>query len=85
MVTQTLQNIIGHEPFHWRGDRDGLEQFSSTFTNLQGAPATLTTDEMQQLKDFLVTIGFAPNPFRQFDNSLSTNVTLSGQFALGRG
>ncbi|MDB6037285.1 MAG: hypothetical protein JWM99_1126, partial [Verrucomicrobiales bacterium] len=25
MVTQSLQDIIGHEPFHWRGDRDGLE------------------------------------------------------------
>src|SRR6185436_458289 len=30
MVTQTLQDIIGHEPFHWRGDRNDLEEFSAT-------------------------------------------------------
>src|SRR5206468_5186367 len=34
MVTQTLQDIIGHEPFHWRGDRPHLESFNVTFTNL---------------------------------------------------
>src|ERR1051326_2021557 len=85
MVTQTLQDIITHEPFHWRGDRDGIEQFDGTFTNLQGAGTSLSTSEMQELKDFLATIRFAPNPFRQFDNSLSTNLSLPGHFALGRG
>ena len=85
MVTQTLQDIIGHEPFHWRGDRDGLEQFNSTFTNLQAAASGLTTNEMQELEDFLATISFPPNPYRQFNNSLSTNVTLAGHFALGHG
>jgi len=85
MVTQTLQDIITHEPFHWRGDRDGLEQFDGTFTNLQGAATGLTTNEMQDLKNFLATVRFAPNPFRLFDNSLSTNLPLPGHFALGRG
>jgi DNA-binding beta-propeller fold protein YncE len=85
MVTQTLQDIIGHEPFHWRGDKEGLEQFSGTFTNLQGAPVTLTTSEMQEFKNFLATVRFAPNPFRLFDNSLPTSLPLPGQFALGRG
>jgi YVTN family beta-propeller protein len=85
MVTQTLQDIITHEPFHWRGDRDGIEQFASTFTNLQGAATSLSTSEMQELKDFLATVRFAPNPFRQFDNSLSPNLPLPGHFALGRG
>ena len=85
MVTQTLQDIIGHEPFHWRGDRDGLEQFNITLTNLQGAASALTTNEMQELKDFLASITFPPNPYRQFNNSLSTNVPLPGHFALGRG
>ncbi len=33
MTTTTLQDIIGHEPFHWRGDRLGIEQFNITFTN----------------------------------------------------
>jgi YVTN family beta-propeller protein len=85
MVTQTLQDIIGHEPFHWRGDRDGIEQFDGTFTNLQGAATGLATNGMQELKDFLATVRFAPNPFRQFDNSLPANSPLPGQFALGRG
>jgi len=85
MTTLTLQDIISHEPFHWRGDRNGLENFSGTFTNLQAAESTLTTSEMQDLKDFLGTVRFPPNPFRRFDNSLATNLTLSGMFTLGRG
>jgi YVTN family beta-propeller protein len=85
MATQTLQDIITHEPFHWRGDRDGIEQFDGTFTNLQGAASGLTAAGMQELKDFLATVRFAPNPFRQFDNSLPTNLALPGHFALGRG
>src|SRR5205814_6515096 len=72
MVTQTLQDIIGHEPFHWRGDRDGIEQFDGTFTNLQGSATGLANNEMQDPKSFLGTIRFAPNPFRQFDHSLAT-------------
>lgn len=85
MVTLTLQDIIGHEPFHWRGDRDGIEQFDTTFTNLQGVVQKPTASDMQMLKDFLATFRFAPNPFRNFDNSLPTNLPLPGQMALGRG
>ncbi|NOS70121.1 MAG: hypothetical protein HOP33_09345 [Verrucomicrobia bacterium] len=84
MTTQTLQDIVGHEPFHWRGDRDGLEEFNSTFTNLQGAPL-LTTNEMQQFEDFLSTVRFAPNPFRTISNALATSLPLPGQKALGHG
>ncbi len=85
MVTQTLQDIIGHEPFHWRGDRPDIESFNSTFTNLQAASAGLTTFELRELRDFLASIRFPPNSLRNFDNSLSTNVTLNGQVALGDG
>lgn len=85
MTTLTLQDIIGHEPFHWRGDRDGIEEFDQTFTNLQGSPTAVTSNDMQTLKSFLATVRFPPNPYRNFDNSLSTNVPLPGQFALGRG
>ena len=83
MLTQTLQDIIGHEPFHWRGDRPDIEAFNATFTNLQGAATTLTTSEMRELRDFLSSIRFPPNPSRQFDNSLSTNLPLAGHVALG--
>ncbi|HEV7923873.1 MAG TPA: hypothetical protein VGR14_00850 [Verrucomicrobiae bacterium] len=85
MMTPTLQDIIGHEPFHWRGDRPGLEQFNIGFTNLMAMPEGLDTNEMAELKSFLGTIGFGSNPFRSLDNSLSTNLVLPGQFALGRG
>ena len=85
MVTMTLVDIVGHEPFHWRGDRMGIEQFQQTFTNLQGSPVGVTDAQMQSLKQFLGTIGFAPNPYRQIDNSLATNLPLPGIKALGRG
>ena len=83
MVTQTLQDIIGHEPFHWRGDRDGLEQFNGTFTNLQGAAVSLTTNEMSEFKGFLATIHFPPNPYRTFSNTFPSTISLSGFTALG--
>ncbi len=84
MTTQTLQDIIGKEPHHWRGDRDGLEEFSGAFMGLQGDDTTLTAGEMQEYEDFLATITFAPNPFRNLDNSLPTNLPLPGHFTTGR-
>jgi YVTN family beta-propeller protein len=84
-VTITLQDIIGHEPFHWRGDRRSLQEFNQTFTNLQAAAAALTTNELKEFKDFLATIYFPPNPFRNFDNTLSTNLPIPGHRSIGRG
>ncbi len=83
MTTQTLQDIIGKEPLHWRGDRLGLEEFGPAFVGLQGADAQLSTGEMQEFEDFLATLHFPPNPYRNFDNSLSTTVDLSGHFTTG--
>ena len=85
MTTLTLQDIISHEPFHWRGDRNGIEDFDQTFTNLQAAAVAPTSNDMQTLKGFVATLRFPPNPYRNFDNSLPTNLPLPGQFALGRG
>jgi YVTN family beta-propeller protein len=84
MMTQTLQDIIGKEPFHWRGDKRGLEDFNGAFTALQGDDEALSQLEMQRFEDFLATVHFPPNPFRNFDNSFSTSVPLTGQFASGR-
>jgi hypothetical protein len=84
MTTQTLQDIIGKEPHHWRGDRDGLEQFSGAFMGLQGDDTTLTPAEMQEFEDFLATLHLPPNPFRGLDNSLPTNMPLPGHFTTGR-
>ena len=85
MATQTLQDIIGKEPHHWRGDRDGLEEFNQTFTNLQGDDEMLSPEAMQELEDFLATIHFPPNPFRDFDNSLPALLVLPGHYYTGKG
>ena len=84
MVTQTFQDIIGKEPFHWRGDRTGLEAFSGAFMSLLGDDVTLTAQEMQQFEDFVATITFPPNPYRAIDNTLKTSLALPGHFTTGR-
>jgi len=84
MLTQTLQDIIGHEPLHWRGDRFGIEEFNGTFHELQGRSTGLSIPEMAEFKAFLATICFPPNPFRNVDNTLPTNLNLSGHYATGR-
>jgi DNA-binding beta-propeller fold protein YncE len=84
MTTQTLQDIIGKEPLHWRGDRAGLEEFNPAFMGLQGDDATLSATEMQQFEDFLATITYPPNPYRNFDNSLPTSLPLPGHYTTGR-
>jgi YVTN family beta-propeller protein len=84
MFTQTLQDIIGKEPHHWRGDKTGLEEFSGAFTGLQGDDVLPSAADLQEFEDFLATIYFPPNPFRNFDNTLPTSLALPGQEALGR-
>jgi len=71
MVTQTLQDIIGKEPLHWRGDRDGIEEFAGAFSGLQGADEPLDAQSMADFEAFLSTIYFPPNPLRALDNSLA--------------
>ncbi|MDP6761295.1 MAG: hypothetical protein QF860_00335 [Planctomycetota bacterium] len=84
MTTQTLQDIIGKEPLHWRGDKDGLEEFAGAFTGLQGDDTTLTGPEFGEFEDFLATIHFPPNPFRNRDNSLPDDMDLAGHYTPGR-
>ncbi|RIK65885.1 MAG: hypothetical protein DCC65_11425 [Planctomycetota bacterium] len=84
MTTQTLQDIIGKEPHHWRGDRDGLEEFAEAFLVLQGADGPLPPADMQQFESFLSTIHFPPNPYRNFDNTLPTSLALPGHYTTGR-
>jgi len=72
LVTQTLQGIIGTEPFHWRGEKHGLEDFNVAFTNLQGADSQLAPEEMNALEAYVATIVFPPNPNRNLDGTLRT-------------
>ncbi len=84
MLTQTLQDIIGKEPHHWRGDRDGLEEFNGAFRGLLGDDDDLTPTEMQQFEGFLATIHYPPNPLRNFDNTLPEDLPLPGHYTTGR-
>jgi DNA-binding beta-propeller fold protein YncE len=97
MITSTLQDVIGHEPFHWRGDRGGIESFAITFHDLQGS-AQPNAAAMKHLKDFLASVHFPPNPNLSLKRTgqsptlprvsfFSTNVDvdLSMFHALGRG
>ncbi|MEM1448088.1 MAG: YncE family protein [Planctomycetota bacterium] len=84
MATQTLQDIIGKEPLHWRGDRDSLHDFAGAFTHLQGAVAQPSPSEVDEFEAFLATIHFPPNPFRTFENGLPTALDLSEHLSVGR-
>ncbi len=84
MMTQTFQDIIGHEPFHWRGDRDGLEEFNGAFLSINGDDESLNSDQMQQFKSMVSTITFPPNPFRNLDNSLPDRIDLKHHYTSGR-
>jgi hypothetical protein len=84
MLTQTLQDIVGKEPHHWRGDRDGLEEFNDAFVTLMGDDTRLTAAQMQDFEDFLATIRFPPNPFRTLENELPASLDLPGHVTPGR-
>ena len=76
MLTQTLQDIMLHPRMHWRGDRDNLAEFNSTFTNLMGRAQQFSGVDMAVLGDFLNTIHLPPNPYRNKDNSRPASITL---------
>ncbi len=82
MLTQTMQDIIGKEPFHWRGDRLGIEAFSPAFEALLGDDEPLSSEDMALLKAFLATIRFPPNPFRNLDNSLPIDISFGDRKGL---
>ena len=84
MTTQTLQDIIGHEPLHWRGDRGTIEDFANAFLSLQGADGPLTGQDMDDFKAYLATITYGPNPFRTFDNVIPQDLPLPGHYKTGR-
>lgn len=84
MTTQTLQDIVGKEPLHWRGDRNGLEEFDGAFPGLLGDDGGLSPAEMQEFEDMLASVHYPPNPRRNLDNTLSDQVDLAGHYSTGR-
>lgn len=82
MTTQTFQGIAGSNPLHWRGDRENLAAFSGAFVTLLGMENEPSSADMNRYEQFLSTIHFPPNPFRNIDNSFRTSV-LGGNAVLG--
>ena len=85
MVTQTMQGIIGQEPFHWRGEKQGIEEFNVAYTNLQGRESQITESEMAVLKVYVATLQFGPQPNRNMDGSLRTSLPIIGGGVTGPG
>jgi YVTN family beta-propeller protein len=79
MTTQTLRGLAGLEPFHWRGDRQNFQHFNGAFANLLGRGGPLTTAEMDAYTDFIMTVNFPPNPFRNLDDTMPASITVPSQ------
>lgn len=67
-TTQFLIDIIGRGRgnLHWRGDKDGFQDFAGAFQDLQGADAPLDVVGMQEFSDFLAACWYVPNPYRTY-------------------
>ena len=61
MLTQTLQDIIGKEPHHWRGDKFGIEAFGGAFMSINGDDLPVGGVAMQEFEAYLASIYFPPN------------------------
>lgn len=77
MLTQTLFDIVGKEPLHWRGDRSGLAGFADTFVNLLGSARPPAPAQIDALRSYLGALRLPPNPWRAIDNQLPEGVDLS--------
>ena len=69
MTTQTLRGLKDLEPFHWRGDRQNFQAFNAAFINLLGRGSQLSAADMNAFTDFIMTVNFPPNPFRNLDDT----------------
>lgn len=82
MVTQSLRGIRGTAPFHWRGDKQRLQDFNGSFAKLQGG-SLLSDAEMDKVAAYIESLRNHPNPNRNPDNSLKP-VVAGGDPARGR-
>lgn len=73
MVTQTMRNLEGGAPFHWRGDRPTLADFNATFVDLLGGEA-LDPGDFALLEAYLMSLRHHPNPYRKLDDSLPASI-----------
>ncbi len=83
MVTQSLRDIIGREPFHWRGDRIGIHDFKQTYTKLLGRSAAPSDADLDQLKAYLSQLKSPRNPFLTSAGKLPTRLDLNAIAGIG--
>ena len=79
MTTQTLRGLKTLEPFHWRGDRQNFQAFNVAFDELMGRGGPILASEMQAYTDFIMTVHFPPNPFRNLDDTMPNAITVPSQ------
>lgn len=73
MVTQSLRGIGGTAPFHWRGDKERIQDFNPTFAKLQ-AGSELAAADMDRVAAYIESLSNHPNPNRNLDDSLKTSL-----------
>jgi DNA-binding beta-propeller fold protein YncE len=73
MVTQTLRNLEGGAPFHWRGDRRTLAEFNATFVDLLGGSALAPAD-FAAMETYLFSLRHHPNPWRGLDDAMPASI-----------
>ncbi len=76
MVTQTLRGLEGIEPFHWRGDRQNFQHFNQAFVGLLGRGNQLASEDMDAYADFIMTVHYPPNPFRNVDDTMPASIAI---------
>jgi YVTN family beta-propeller protein len=79
MTTQTLRGLENLEPFHWRGDRQNFQAFNHAFIVLMGLSAEIPTADMDAFTDFIMTVKFPPNPFRNLDDTMPSSMVVPSQ------
>ncbi len=72
MVTQDLRGLPETTPFHWRGERQDLDQFNPAFASLLGgAPLENGEHGFDAFQDFVFSMVYPPNPFEALDRVYS--------------
>ncbi len=74
MTTQSLKNLSGTEPLHWRGDRAGLGDFNVAFEGLMGAPSQLSPGDLTTFTQFVFSMRYPSNPFLELDGDLPPTI-----------
>lgn len=78
MVTLSLQGLRNHTELHWRGDREQFQSFQGAFSGLLGG-AEPTDAQMDTYTEFVNSIAYPPNPFRNPDNTFRDPVGATGR------